>query len=130
MWTRSSSWLRRKRHRDDESDPVRSRARVRSRGQLAAGRARPDAISREAELEEVTDALLLTRSDDLNTLGAAELRDELGHRHVYRVAPHPDDPDLLPPSREAGILGNRSQIVALDIILYGRVKVCREAHTD
>lgn len=67
-----------------------------------------DAISREAELEEVTDALLLTDSDDFNTLGAAELRDELGHGHVYRVAPHPDEPDLLPPSREAGILGNRS----------------------
>ena len=37
-----------------------------------------DAISREAELEEVTDALMLTQSDDFNTLGAAELRDELG----------------------------------------------------
>jgi NhaP-type Na+/H+ or K+/H+ antiporter len=72
------------------------------------GRIMVDAISREAELEEVTDALLLTRSDDFNNLGAAELRDELGHQHVYRVAPHPDQPDLLPPSREAGILGNRS----------------------
>jgi hypothetical protein len=72
------------------------------------GRIMVDAISREAELEEVTDALLLTRSDDFNTLGAAELRDELGHQHVYRVAPHPDEPDLLPPSREAGILGDRS----------------------
>jgi len=71
------------------------------------GRIMVDAISREAELEEVTDALLLTRSDDFNTLGAAELRDELGHRHVYRVAPHPQEPDLLPPSREAGILGDR-----------------------
>jgi NhaP-type Na+/H+ or K+/H+ antiporter len=72
------------------------------------GRIMVDAISREAELEEVTDALLLTRSDDFNNLAAAELRDELGHRHVYRVAPHPDEPDLLPPSREGGILGNRS----------------------
>jgi hypothetical protein len=72
------------------------------------GRLMVDAISREAELEEVTDALLLTRSDDFNTLGAAELRDELGSGHVYRVAPHHDDPDLLPPSREGGILGNRS----------------------
>jgi hypothetical protein len=71
-----------------------------------------DAISREAELEEVTDALLLTRSDDFNTLGAAELRDELGHRHVFRVAPHPHDPDLLPPAREAGILGDRSLTLA------------------
>src|SRR5215216_321592 len=72
------------------------------------GRIMVDAISREAELEEITDALLLTRSDDFNTLGAAELRDELGHGHVYRVASHPDEPDLLPPSREAGILGDRS----------------------
>jgi NhaP-type Na+/H+ or K+/H+ antiporter len=72
------------------------------------GRIMVDAISREAELEEVTDALLLTRSDDFNTLGAAELRDELGHGHVFRVAPHPEEPDLLPPSREAGILCDRS----------------------
>ena len=41
-----------------------------------------DAVSREAELEEVTDAMLLTRSDDFNTLAAAELRVELGHEHV------------------------------------------------
>ena len=72
------------------------------------GRIMVDAISREAELEEVTDALLLTRSDDFNNLGAAELRDELGQGHVYRVAPHPHEPDLLPPSKETGILGNRS----------------------
>jgi NhaP-type Na+/H+ or K+/H+ antiporter len=72
------------------------------------GRIMVDAPSREEELEEVTDALLLTRSDDFNALGAAELRKELGHHHVYRVAPHPDEPDLLPPSREAGILGDRS----------------------
>jgi len=67
-----------------------------------------DAISREAELEEVTDALLLTAGDDFNTLAAVELRNELGHGHVYRIAPHPDDPDLLPPSREAGIFVDRS----------------------
>ncbi len=72
------------------------------------GRIMVDAISREEELEEVTDALLLTRSDDFNTLGAAELRDELGHRHVFRIAPHPDEPDLLPPAREPGILGDAS----------------------
>jgi NhaP-type Na+/H+ or K+/H+ antiporter len=75
------------------------------------GRMMLDAVSREAELEEVTEALLLTRSDDFNTLAAAELRDELGHQHVFRVAPHPDAPDLLPPSREAGILGDRSLTV-------------------
>jgi NhaP-type Na+/H+ or K+/H+ antiporter len=72
------------------------------------GRLMVDAISREEELEEVTDVVLMSGNDDFNTLGAAELRDVLGHRHVYRVAPHPEEPDLLPPSREAGILGNRS----------------------
>jgi hypothetical protein len=61
-----------------------------------------------SELEEVTDALLLTPSDDVNTLAAAELRAELGHRHVFRLAPDPEEPDLLPPSSEAGIFGNRS----------------------
>jgi NhaP-type Na+/H+ or K+/H+ antiporter len=71
------------------------------------GRIMVDAISREGELEEVTDALLLTGSDDFNTLGAAELRDELGHGHVYRIAPEPDVPDLLPPLREAGIFAAR-----------------------
>ena len=72
------------------------------------GRIMVDAISREEELEEVTDALLLTQSDDFNTLGAAELRDELGYEHVFRVAPEPDQPDLLPPTREPGILGGPS----------------------
>ena len=71
------------------------------------GRIMVDAVSREAELEEVTDALLLTSSDDVNTLGAAELREQLGHGHVFRVAPHPNAPDLLPPLREVGILGSR-----------------------
>jgi hypothetical protein len=45
-----------------------------------------DTASREAELEEVTDALLLTDSDDFNALAAFELRRELGNDHVYRVA--------------------------------------------
>jgi NhaP-type Na+/H+ or K+/H+ antiporter len=72
------------------------------------GRIMVDAISRETELEEITDALHLTASDDFNTLAAAELRDELGHRHVHRIAPHPDDPTLLPPAREAGIFAARS----------------------
>jgi hypothetical protein len=89
--------------------PFSHQSAARSAGlEAEPGRIMVDAISREAELEEVTDALLLTRSDDFNNLGAAELRGELGHEHVYRVAPHPDDPDLLPPSKEAGIFGNRS----------------------
>jgi NhaP-type Na+/H+ or K+/H+ antiporter len=72
------------------------------------GRMMIDAVNREVELEEITDAVLLTRSDDFNAVAAAELRDELGHGHVYRVAPDPDAPDLLPPSGEPGILGDRS----------------------
>ena len=72
------------------------------------GRLMVDAINRENELEEVTDALILTRSDDFNTLAAAEFRNELGHLHVYRTAPDPSQTDLLPPSRETGILGDRS----------------------
>ena len=67
-----------------------------------------DAISREGELDEVTDALLLAASDDFNMLAAAELRNELGHGHVYRVAQHPVDPHLLPPSRETGIFAGHS----------------------
>ena len=64
------------------------------------------AVEREGELEEITDALLLTRSDDFNGLAAAELRRELGHGHVFRLAPEPDEPYLLPPTNEAGIIGN------------------------
>lgn len=89
--------------------PVEYQTAARDAGfQADRGRIMLDAINREEELEEVTDALLLTRSDDFNTLGAAELRDELGHRHVFRVAPHPEEPDLFPPLRERGILGDRS----------------------
>jgi len=89
--------------------PLEDQSAARAAGLDAdRGRIMVDAISREAELEEVTDAVFLTPSDDFNTLGAAELRGELGDRHVYRVAPHPDDPHLLPPASEGGILGNRS----------------------
>ena len=42
--------------------------------------------AREAELEEITDALLLTASDNFNALAAFELRQELGHDHVFRLA--------------------------------------------
>jgi NhaP-type Na+/H+ or K+/H+ antiporter len=63
-----------------------------------------DAITREAELEEITDALVLTPSDDFNALATAALRTELGHSRVHRVAPGPDT-DLLPPSSDSGVLG-------------------------
>src|SRR5262249_51251516 len=51
------------------------------------GRMLVDAVSRDAEFEDITDALVLTRSDDFNALAATVLRAELGHGHVYRVAP-------------------------------------------
>jgi NhaP-type Na+/H+ or K+/H+ antiporter len=68
------------------------------------GRMMVDAVTREAELDEVTDALLLTRSDDFNALAAEELRIELGHAHVQRLAPDPDAPVLFPPAHEGGLL--------------------------
>ena len=70
------------------------------------GRMMVDVVNREAELEEITDALVLSGSDDFNSLVAADLRSELGHEHVYRVAPDPEAADLLPPSQETGILGD------------------------
>jgi hypothetical protein len=68
------------------------------------GRMMVDAVSREAELDEVTDALLLTRSDDFNALAAEQLRVELGHDHVQRLSPDPHAPMLVPPAHEAGLL--------------------------
>ena len=52
--------------------------------------------AREAELEEVTDALLLTGSDNFNALAAFELRQELGHDHVFRLANGTELLDLEP----------------------------------
>lgn len=63
-----------------------------------------DVASREAELEEVTDALLVTASDNFNALAAFELRQELGNDHVYRLAPGSDLLDLVPPYAEGRIL--------------------------
>jgi NhaP-type Na+/H+ or K+/H+ antiporter len=86
--------------------PAADRAAAQAAGIDAdRGRMMVDAVDRDAELEEVTDVLLLTRSDDFNAVTAAELRSELGHGHVFRVAPDPEEPDLLPPSSEGGILG-------------------------
>jgi hypothetical protein len=75
--------------------------------QAEPGRLMVDALSREAELEEVTDALVLTGSDDFNALAAAELRIELGHGSVHRVAPAPEA-HLLPPPGDHGVLGSES----------------------
>jgi NhaP-type Na+/H+ or K+/H+ antiporter len=77
-----------------------------------SGRILIDSLSRETELEEVTDALLLSRSDDFNALAAAELRADLGHGHVYRIAPDANEPDLLPPAAPTDILGPRGLTLA------------------
>jgi hypothetical protein len=66
-----------------------------------------DVASREAELEEITDALLLTSSDNFNALAAFELRQELGNDHVYRLAPGSDLLDLVPRYAEGRILFGR-----------------------
>jgi len=73
---------------------------------LDAGNARlgVDLATREEELEEVSDALLVTESDDFNALAAYELRDELGHEHVYRLAPSGEVLDLVPAYAEGNIL--------------------------
>jgi hypothetical protein len=71
------------------------------------GRMMVDSVGREAELEDISDVLLLTQSDDFNALAAAELRSELGHGHVFRIAPDPEETDLLPPATEGGILGGQ-----------------------
>jgi NhaP-type Na+/H+ or K+/H+ antiporter len=87
--------------------PASDRAAARAAGLEAdRGRFMVDAVNREAEFEEITDALVLTPSDDFNAMVAAELRGTLGHAHVYRLAPHPEDPNLYPPSTETGILGS------------------------
>ena len=85
--------------RADQQAAARAAGLDADRGRLMAG-----ALSREAELEEVTDALVLTGSDDFNALTAAQLRIELGHGCVHRVAPAPDA-DLLPPVAGGGVLG-------------------------
>jgi NhaP-type Na+/H+ or K+/H+ antiporter len=74
------------------------------------GRMMVDAVTREAELDEVTDALLLTPSDDFNALAAEELRVELGHAHVQRLAPDPEAPVLIPPHHETGLLPSYAEM--------------------
>jgi NhaP-type Na+/H+ or K+/H+ antiporter len=98
-----------------------------------------DAVNREAELEEVTDALLLTRSDDFNALAAAQLRQVLGHGHVLRVAPDPESADLLAPALDAALVGGPAltfstlreriaegaQIVRADVAADGDIPLVR-----
>jgi hypothetical protein len=67
-----------------------------------------DRTVREAELEDVTDALLLTASDNFNALAAFELRQELGHDHVYRLTPESELLDLVPAHAEGRALFDMS----------------------
>ncbi len=76
------------------------------------GRMLGDSIARETELEDVTDALLLSQSDDFNALAASELRGELGHGHVYRIAPDRDEPDLWVPPDDGDIIGSQDLTLA------------------
>lgn len=90
-----------------------TQAAARSAGLEAdRGRMLIDSLNREAELEEVTDALLLSRSDDFNAIAALDLRGDLGHGHVYRIAPDPDEPDLLLPPTGTDILGRKELTLA------------------
>jgi NhaP-type Na+/H+ or K+/H+ antiporter len=63
-----------------------------------------DVESREAELEEVSDALLLTQSDDFNALAAYELRQELGAGRVYRLPPAEGEVGRAPAYAEGALL--------------------------
>ncbi len=58
----------------------------------------------QAELEEVSSALVITASDQFNALAAYELRQELGHHHVYRLAPSEPPAIPLPPHAEGRVL--------------------------
>jgi NhaP-type Na+/H+ or K+/H+ antiporter len=73
---------------------------------LDAGNAKlgVDVETREAELEEVSKALIMTGSDDFNALAAFELRQELGSGRVYRLPPGPGALDLVPAYAEGGLL--------------------------
>lgn len=86
--------------RPDEQAAARAAGLEADRGRLLV-----DAVSREVELEEITHALPVTPNHDFNALAAAELRTELGHGHVFRVAPDPDETDLLAPAGEREYLG-------------------------
>lgn len=66
------------------------------------------ALRREAELEDISDALMLTGNDDFNALAAAELRDDLGRDHVFRLAPDAASGALARPPDESDVLGAAS----------------------
>ncbi len=74
--------------RPDEQEAARALGIETRRAPLAA-----DVESREAELEGVSNALLMTESDDFNELAAFELRQELGADRVFRLPARWPDPD-------------------------------------
>lgn len=63
-----------------------------------------DVESLESELEEVTDVLVMTSSDDFNALAAFELRQQLGRESVFRLAPREDAAVAVPAQAEGRIL--------------------------
>ena len=77
--------------------PAEEQTAARSEG-IDVGNARlgGERADREAELEEITDALLVTASDNFNALAAFELRQDLGHDHVFRLANGTELLDLEP----------------------------------
>jgi len=63
-----------------------------------------DLDARETALAEVSQALIITESDDFNALAAYELRQELGTATVFRLAPDSGLIDLVGTREEGGIL--------------------------
>ena len=96
------------------------------RGSLLHG-----ALIREAELEDVTDALLLSRNDDFNALAASDLRVELGHAHVFRAASDPDHGDFeLPPGERGIIAAGHPSSAELDRLVAEGWELCERADGD
>jgi NhaP-type Na+/H+ or K+/H+ antiporter len=55
-----------------------------------------DVMGREEELEEVSDALVMTESDDFNLVATLELHHELGSEHVFTLPAREEHRDQLP----------------------------------
>ncbi len=85
-------------------DPAEQRAAKEAGLNAGTAQLGVDLETREAELEEVSTALILTESDDFNALAAFELRQELGSGHVYRLAPATPELELVPAYAEGGLL--------------------------
>ncbi len=95
------------------------------------GRLGVDFAAREAELEEVTDALLMTPSDNFNALAAYELRQELGNEHVFRLPPSTELIDLVPAYAEGELMfGPDLTYGALERRFAGGARIIAEARRD